>query len=73
MNSIDVEFLEEYKFVDAICRDMLHEEKGVSAYIEQMKLTPMSVRLKIFGWEMTIKRLIIFVGLEIRLFTIPDL
>ena len=33
MNSIDVEFLEEYKFVDAICRDMLHEEKGVSAYI----------------------------------------
>ena len=57
MNSIDVEFLEEYKFVDAICRDMLHEEKGVSAYIEQMKLTPMSVRLKIFGWENDYKTL----------------
>ena len=49
MNSIDVEFLEEYKFVDAICRDMLHEEKGVSAYIEQMKLTPIRVLSRVFS------------------------
>ena len=44
MDAIQIELLEEYKYVDAICRDMLGAEKGVTAYIEQLDETPMTVR-----------------------------
>ena len=42
MDAIQIELLEEYKYVDAICRDMLGAEKGVTAYIEQLDETPMT-------------------------------
>lgn len=44
MDTIQIVFLEEYKYVDAICRDMLGSEKGVSAYIDPLDETPMTVR-----------------------------
>ena len=51
MNAVQIELLEEYKYVDSICRDILSAEKGVTAYIEQMEATPPAVRCKIAGWN----------------------
>ena len=51
MDAVQIELLEEYKYVDSICRDMLSAEKGVTAYIEQMEATPSVVRYKIAGWD----------------------
>ncbi len=51
MDAIQIELLEEHKYVDSICRDMLNAEKGVTAYIEQMEATPHAIRYKIAGWD----------------------
>jgi hypothetical protein len=51
MDTVQIELLEEYKYVDAICRDMLGAEKGVSAYIEQLDETPVTVRYWITDWK----------------------
>ena len=51
MDAIQIELLEEYKYVDKICRDMLGVEKGVTAYIEQLDETPMIVRYWIAEWN----------------------
>ena len=51
MDAIQIELLEEYKYVDAICRDMLGVEKGVTAYIEQLDETPGTVRYWITEWN----------------------
>ena len=57
MDAIQIEFLEEYKYVDAICRDMLGVEKGVTAYIEQLDETPGTVRYWITEWNDEYKQL----------------
>ena len=51
MDAVQIELLDEYKYVDAICRDMLGAEKGVTAYIEQLDETPMTVRYWITEWN----------------------
>lgn len=51
MNTIQIEFLDEYKYVDKICREMFGTEKGVTAYIEQLDETPMTVRYWITEWN----------------------
>ena len=51
MDAIQIELLEEYKYVEAICRDMLDDEKGVSAYIEELDKTPVTVRYWITEWN----------------------
>jgi len=51
MDAIQIELLEEYKYMDAICRDMLGVEKGVTAYIEQLDETPVTVRYWITEWN----------------------
>ncbi len=57
MNSIESELFEEYKYVDKICREMYNAEKGVATYIEQMEMTPMSMRYKVAGWDNDYKQL----------------
>ena len=51
MDTFQIELLDEYKYVDAICRDMFGTKKGVSAYIEQLDETPMTVRYWITEWN----------------------
>ena len=51
MDAIQVELLEEYKYVDKICQEMLGAEKGVTAYIEQLDETPVTVRYWITEWN----------------------
>ena len=57
MDAIQIEFLDEYKYVDKICREMFGTEKGVSAYIEQLDETPMTVRYWITEWNDEYKQL----------------
>ena len=51
MDAIQIEFLDEYKYVDKICREMFDAEKGVTAYIEQLDETPVTVRYWITEWN----------------------
>ena len=51
MDTIQIELLEEYKYVDVICRDMLSAEKGVTDYVEQLNETPVTVRYWITEWN----------------------
>lgn len=51
MDDIQIELLDEYKYVDKICREMFDAEKGVTAYIEQLDETPMTVRYWITEWN----------------------
>lgn len=51
MDAIQVELLEEYKYVDKICQEMLGAGKGVTAYIEQLDKTPVTVRYWITEWN----------------------
>ena len=57
MDAIQVELLEEYKYVDKICQEMLGAGKGVTAYIEQLDETPMTVRYWITEWNDEYKQL----------------
>ena len=51
MDTIQIELLEEYKYADVICRDMLGAEKGVTDYIEQLNETPVTVRYWLTEWN----------------------
>lgn len=51
MDDNQIELLDEYKYVDKICREMFGTEKGVTAYIEQLDETPVTVRYWITEWN----------------------
>ncbi len=51
MLELDRELFEEFKRVDAICRDMFSCQNGVSKYIEQMEGTPLSMRYLVSSWD----------------------
>ncbi len=55
--SIDIQFQEEYKRLDALCRDCLSNEKGVTEYIRQMELIPWSAYRNVPSWENDLKML----------------
>ena len=58
MRRLNNEFLEEYKLLDKLCREMYGGEKGVTAYIEDMRETPDSESRLIEGWSEILKTLI---------------
>lgn len=47
---IDFKFLEEYKYVDNICRDSLSTDRGVYTYISEMEMIPGMYRTY-FDWS----------------------
>lgn len=51
MTNLEKEFFDEYKRVDAICRDMFGAEKGVTTYIEHMKKASISLRFSVSSWQ----------------------
>jgi len=52
-----IEFQEEYKRLDCLCRDYLSSPDGVSEYIRQMESTPVGSSRYITGWEEDYRRL----------------
>lgn len=51
MTETDLAFFEEYKAVDKLCREMLRENEGVSAYLRQMEATDRRQSILVPGWE----------------------
>ena len=57
MLTLNLEFQEEYKRLDRLCKDYLSSTEGVSEYIRQMESTPWSNRRYVFTWEDDYKQL----------------
>lgn len=58
MCDLNVIFLEEFKRLDALLRDMYQSEKGVSNYIDNMKSIPPDEYRFVSNWECDLKKLI---------------
>ena len=57
MNNNEIEFFDEYKKLDNLCKDILHAEKGVSEYIDEMEKIPISKSRLISSWDDDFKML----------------
>lgn len=51
MTNDDVEFLDEYKRLDAVCSDMFSCKNGVSRYINEMENQSCRGKFRIFSWD----------------------
>lgn len=51
MLELDMELLDEFKWVDAICRDMFTSQHGVSEYINRMEQTSPHMQCSIPSWD----------------------
>lgn len=58
MANINQQFLEEYKYLDKLCKEVFDSDKGVTSYIDYMRATPYENRQKILGWDNDLKRLV---------------
>ena len=57
MLTLNLDFQEEYKRLDRLCKDYLSIAEGVSEYIRQMEATPWSNRRYVLTWEDDYKQL----------------
>lgn len=57
MLKLNIEFQEEYKRLDRLCKDYLSSTEGVSEYIRQMESTQLSNRRYVHTWENDYKQL----------------
>ena len=55
---MNIRFLEAYKRLDKLCREIYDSEKGVTSYIQDMQSKPLSQTLKINNWNSDLKKLI---------------
>lgn len=51
MRELNIEFQEQYKALDKLCKDLFKSQEGVSTYIREMDVTPMRLRQKVYNWE----------------------
>ncbi len=58
MRNTNDQFLEEYKHLDKICREMYRTEKGVTAYIDDMKRVPPYETRAIINWDTDLRQLV---------------
>lgn len=57
MLALNLEFQEEYKRLDRLCKDYLSSSEGVSEYIRQMDAMPRIDRQYVITWEEDYKQL----------------
>lgn len=57
MITLNLEFQEEYKRLDRLCKDCLSSGEGVSEYIRQMDSTPLHNHRFIDNWDRDYKKL----------------
>lgn len=57
MRELNIEFQEQYKRLDKLCRDMYSSSEGVSAYIQDMENTPYKERQAVDNWDAVYKKL----------------
>ncbi|MDE6471513.1 MAG: hypothetical protein K2L52_00600 [Clostridia bacterium] len=53
----NVEFIEQYKRLDKLCKETLNSYEGVSSYISEMEATPFEATVNISEWDMTYKQI----------------
>lgn len=58
VETTNYQFLEEYKKLDKLCREMYESDKGVTSYIDDMKGTPNTKSDKVRGWSSDLRTLI---------------
>lgn len=51
MDNIEIEFFEEYKKLDNLCKDLFRSNLGVTKYIEEMEKTPFIDRRLVNSWN----------------------
>ena len=51
MDNIEIEFFEEYKKLDNLCKDLFRSNRGVTKYIEEMEKTPFIDRRLVNSWN----------------------
>lgn len=57
MRDLNIEFQEQYKRLDKLCREMYSFGEGVSAYIQDMENTPYTEQCTVYNWESIYKEL----------------
>lgn len=57
MIELNVRFQEQYKQLDALCKDLFSSKEGVSVYISEMELTDFQFRKYVYNWESIYKTL----------------
>lgn len=56
MNNIILEFLEQYKHLDELCKQILSSDRGITEYIEEMDHERQG-NIRIAGWERDYRQL----------------
>lgn len=51
MIELNIEFIEKYKQIDKICRDMFNSKEGISEYISKMEETPYLKKQKCYYFD----------------------
>ena len=57
MDKLEIEFFEEYKYVDNICSDMYGSQPGVTAYINEMERLSNQGVYKVQNWNAKLQTL----------------
>lgn len=57
MLELNIEFQEQYKRLDKLCKDMYSSDEGVSTYIKIMDATPYSEQCTVYNWDTVFKQL----------------
>lgn len=57
MRELNIEFQEQYKRLDKLCREMYARGEGISAYIQDMENTPYNERYCVYNWDSIYKEL----------------
>ena len=57
MRDLNVEFLEQYKHLDKLCKDMYSSGEGVSSYIKDMESASYNEKQCVYNWDAICKQL----------------
>lgn len=57
MRELNIEFQEQYKRLDKLCKEIYNSGEGVSAYIQDMERTPYDKRRTVHDWDAVYKQL----------------
>ena len=57
MRELNVDFLEQYKQLDKLCKDMYSSGEGVSSYIKDMESASCSEKQCVYNWDAIYKQL----------------
>ncbi|MDE6361872.1 MAG: hypothetical protein K2L53_02730, partial [Clostridia bacterium] len=57
MRELNVEFIEQYKRLDKLCKEKLNSNEGVTSYIVEMETTPYETTAEISAWDATYKQI----------------